>query len=58
MVSIGFNPGGQFSEERRNVVIGLVMIILAVLFVLYMGTSLVHNTLDFWSSCSIGQLLD
>lgn len=50
MVSIGFNPGGQFSEERRNVVIGLVMIILAVLFVLYMGTSLVHNTLDFWSS--------
>lgn len=57
MVSVNIHPAGQYDErdssfrqQRRNALIGFVMIVIAVLFLLYMGTSLVHDTQTFWHS--------
>lgn len=38
----------SFKEEKHNVLIGLLMIVIAILFILYMGSSLVHSTQVFW----------
>lgn len=37
-----------FKEEKHNVLIGILMIVIAILFILYMGSSLVHSTQAFW----------
>ena len=46
-----------FKQEKYNLRIGLVMIAVAILFLLYMGWSMVHSTHDFWNSCSLDTLL-
>lgn len=46
----------EFKQERHNAFIGLLMLVIAILFLLYMGNSLVHSTKVFWES-SIEQLL-
>lgn len=52
MVSIGLK------QEKHNVFVSFLMIVIATLFLLYMGSSLVHSTKAFWESCSIEELLD
>ena len=42
MVSVDFN------EEKHNALIGLIMIILAIVFLLYMGSSLVEATHELY----------
>ena len=46
------------NEHRHNLLIGLLMLILAVLFLLYMGSSMVRSTKAFWGKSSIERLLD
>lgn len=48
----------EFKQERHNAVIGFLMIVIAVLFLLYMGSSLVHSTKAFWEDYSIEELLE
>lgn len=45
MVTVGF------SQEKRNVLIGILMIVLALALLLFMGSSMVHSTRDFWTEC-------
>ncbi len=47
----------EFKQEKYNAWVSLLMIIIAVLFLLYMGSSLVDSTREFWSGCSIQKLL-
>lgn len=46
----------ELKQERHNAFIGLLMLIIAVLFLLYMGSSLVSSTRAFWEN-PIEQLL-
>lgn len=39
----------QLNENRHNLLIGVVMVIVAILFLLYMGSSMVSSTKAFWS---------
>lgn len=48
----------DFREERHNVLIGVLMIILSLLFLFFMGRSMVRSTHTFWSSCGIEHVLD
>ncbi|WP_294620257.1 hypothetical protein [uncultured Bacteroides sp.] len=48
----------QFTQEKHNALVGFLMIVLAVLFLLYMGSSLVHSTRSFWENYSIENLLE
>lgn len=48
----------QIKKERHNAFVSFLMIIIAILFLLYMGSSLVHATRDFWENCSIEELLE
>lgn len=48
----------EYKQERYNALIGFLMIIIAVLFLIYMGSSLVHSTKVFWEQYSIEKLLD
>ena len=52
MVSIPLN------KNRHNLLIGLLMLILAVLFLLYMGSSMVRSTKAFWEEGHIERLLE
>ncbi len=52
MVSIPLN------ENRHNLLIGVIMVILAVLFLLYMGSSMVRSTKAFWEESNIERLLE
>ncbi len=36
-------------QEKQNVIITLLMVVTALLFILYMGCSLVHSTQAFWN---------
>ncbi len=47
-----------FTQEKYNAIIGILMIVLSVLFLLYMGSSLVHSTKVFWENYSIEYLFD
>ena len=40
----------QYNQNLHNVVIGIVMLVIAILFLLYMGDSMVHSTREFRSS--------
>lgn len=48
----------EYKQEKHNVMVSFLMIVIAALFLLYMGSSLVHSTKAFWESCSIEELLD
>lgn len=45
----------QFKQEKHN---SFLMIVIAVLFLLYMGSSLVNSTRTFWENYSIENLLE
>ena len=38
----------ELKQEKYNALIGFLMIVVALLFLLYMGSSLVHSTKTFW----------
>ena len=48
----------EFKQEKLNALVSFLMIVIAVLFLLYMGSSLVHSTKAFWESYSLEELLD
>lgn len=48
----------QLNENRHNLLIGAIMVILAVLFLLYMGSSMVRSTKAFWEESNIERLLE
>lgn len=48
----------EFKQEKHNALVSFLMIVIAVLFLLYMGSSLVHSTKAFWDSYSIEELLE
>ena len=39
-----------FKQEKQNAVVGVLMIVIALLFVFYMGYSLVQATRSFWET--------
>lgn len=47
----------QLNENRHNLLIGVIMAVVAVLFLLYMGSSMVRSTKAFWEESSIERLL-
>ncbi|HJF91106.1 MAG TPA: hypothetical protein K8W02_01770 [Mediterranea massiliensis] len=47
----------QLNENRHNLLIGVIMVILAILFLLYMGSSMVRSTKAFWEESNIERLL-
>ena len=53
MVSIPLNE-----ENKHNLLIGVIMVILAVLFLLYMCSSMVRSTKAFWEEGNIERLLE
>ena len=48
----------QFKQEKHNALVSFLMIVIAVLFLLYMGSSLVNSTRTFWENYSIENLLE
>ncbi|RGM47573.1 hypothetical protein DXC10_10075 [Bacteroides sp. OM08-11] len=48
----------EYKQEKHNALVSFLMIVIALLFLLYMGSSLVHSTKTFWESYSIEELLD
>lgn len=48
----------QFKQEKHNELVSFLMIVIAVLFLLYMGSSLVNSTRTFWENYSIENLLE
>lgn len=44
----------ELKQEKHNALVSFLMIVIAVLFLLYMGSSLVHSTKAFWENYSIG----
>lgn len=43
----------ELKQEKHNALVSFLMIVIAVLFLLYMGSSLVHSTKAFWENYSI-----
>lgn len=48
----------ELKREKHNALIAFLMIVIAVLFLLYMGSSLVRSTRTFWENYSIEELLE
>lgn len=48
----------EFKQEKHNALVSFLMIVIGLLFLLYMGSSLVHSTKEFWESYSLENLLD
>ncbi|WP_300812621.1 hypothetical protein [uncultured Bacteroides sp.] len=48
----------EFKQEKHNALIGILMIVIAILFLLYMGSSMVHSTKAFWEANTIERLLE
>ncbi len=48
----------EFKQDKHNLFVSFLMIVIALLFLLYMGSSLVHSTKVFWENYSIEDLLD
>lgn len=38
----------ELKQEKHNALVSFLMIVIAILFLLYMGSSLVHSTKAFW----------
>lgn len=47
----------QLNENKHNLLIGVIMAVVAVLFLLYMGSSMVRSTKAFWKESGIERLL-
>lgn len=47
----------DLKQEKQNAFVSFLMIVIALLFLLYMGCSLVRSTKTFWESYSIEELL-
>ena len=47
----------ELKQERHNAFIGLLMLIIAVLFLLYMGSSLVSSTRAFWENPTAAEIV-
>lgn len=43
----------ELKQEKHNALVSFLMIVIAALFLLYMGSSLVHSTKAFWENYSI-----
>ncbi|TWJ11008.1 hypothetical protein JN06_02521 [Bacteroides zoogleoformans] len=52
MVSVGLK------QEKHNALVSFLMIVIAILFLLYIGSSLVHSTKTFWENYSIEEMLE
>ena len=39
----------EFGQEKFNAFVGFVMIVIALLFLLYMGSSMVDSTREYWT---------
>lgn len=48
----------ELKQEKHNALVSILMIVIAVLFLIYMGSSLVHSTKVFWENYSIEELLE
>ena len=48
----------QFKQEKHNALVSFLMIVIAVLFLLYLGSSRVHSTRTFCANYSIEHLLE
>ena len=48
----------ELKQEKHNALVSFLMIVIAALFLLYMGSSLVHSTRAFWENYSIEELLE
>lgn len=48
----------ELKNEKYNALVSFLMIVIAVLFLLYMGSSLVNSTKEFWANYSIEELLE
>lgn len=48
----------SLSKKKHNALVSFLMIVIAALFLLYMGSSLVHSTKAFWENYSIEELLE
>ncbi len=48
----------ELKQEKHNALVSFLMIVIALLFLLYMGSSLVHSTQTFWRKYAIEKLLD
>lgn len=48
----------DFKEERNNILVGILMIVLSILFLFFMGRSMVQSTQSFWNGCVMEHLLD
>ena len=48
----------ELKQEKHNALVSFLMIVIAALFLLYMGSSLVHSTTSFWENYSIEELLE
>ena len=48
----------ELKQEKHNALVSFLMIVIAALFLLYMGSSLVHSTKAFWENYSIEELLE
>lgn len=47
----------QLNENKHNLLIGVIMVVVAIFFLLYMGSSMVRSTKAFWEESSIERLL-
>lgn len=48
----------ELKRETYNAFVGFLMIVIAVLFLLYMGSSLVRTTRVFWEKYPLEKLLE
>ena len=48
----------MLEQRSRFAMIGALMIIVSLMFLYYMGSSLVHSTKTFWENYSIENLLE
>ncbi|MGI6794808.1 hypothetical protein ACMYZ5_10975 [Bacteroides sp. KG68] len=48
----------EIKQEKHNALVSFLMIVIAILFLLYMGSSLVHSTKAFWENYPIEELLE
>ena len=48
----------ELNQEKHNALVSFLMIVIAALFLFYMGSSLVHSTIAFWENYSIEELLE
>ncbi len=48
----------DYKKEKFGVAVAFLMFVIALLFVYFMGSSLVHSTRSFWESRAIEELVE